>query len=156
MLFQTLSNDQKIEFFLKCQQLLVDNHPDSDFIFREDNIKDRLYFVKDFTQKYKGFVYSNDNICVLYNKIKLKDHRNPAETVKAHMYKGPVEDFNCIIVDFAVFDQLINIKPFIELQYSPQVEYLIWVKHNEVKLYNTKNLIENLERLAKLPKISFN
>ncbi len=155
MLFQNLSKEQKVDFFVKCQEILVAHHPDSPFIFNEENVAPRLKDFKYLVDKYRGYAYQSDSLCVLYNRIKLKDVRNAAEELKENMYKEPSPNYNCFIIDFAVFDSIDNVRPFIESNYNPQIEYLIWVKNNEVKLYNAKNLIENLSRLARLPKISF-
>lgn len=156
ILFTSLTREQKIDFFLNCQELLVAHHPESPFIFKEDNIEERLHFFKDFAQKYKGFVYSSENLCILYNKIDLKDSRNPIEAVRSNMYKEPIENYNCYSIDWVVFRALEDVYEFVQKEYVPQIRYILWVKRGDVSVYETDKLLGELERLKKIPKIKFN
>lgn len=151
-LFQSLSKEEKIDFFAKCQNLLVNYHPTSEFIFRENNIKDRIDFAKNFYFKYKGFTYSNNEICILFNKIKVVDPLNPIKVIKDHLYKEPSEDYNAYSIDFVVFRKLIDCFGFCKSQYEPRIEYIIFVRNNDVKLYKTNKL---LEKLSNIPLVSW-
>jgi hypothetical protein len=144
ILFQPLSRESKVEFFANCQRLLINFHPDSEFLFTTDNYAERKLFVLDFLHKYKGYCYSDDNICVLFNKVKVEDPRNPIKVIKDHIYKEPAEDFNAYSIDFVVFRKLSDCMNFCQAQYSPRIEYVLFVKNNEVKLYETSKLLAHL------------
>ena len=144
VLFAPLPYEEKINFFLKCQELLVANHPDSPFIFREDNLEERLYFFKDFAKKYKGFVYMCEDLCILFNKIHLRDANDPIKDIKAKMYQPPEENFNCYMIDWVVFKKLRNVKKFIENEYSPQIKWAAWAKNQDIKIYPLDKLLSSL------------
>jgi hypothetical protein len=143
-LFQSLSLASRLEFFANCQRLLIEFHPTSEFLFTKENYAERKVFVLDFLHKYKGYCYYDDNICVLFNKVKVEDPRNPVKVVKDHIYKEPVEDFNAYSIDFVVFRKLSDCLNFCQAQYSPRIQYVCFVKNNEVKLYETSKLLAHL------------
>lgn len=139
--FQSLSAEKKVDFFVKCQELLIQYHPDSPFICRADNLEVRKKFVADFLKNYKGFCYQNDNICILYNHVKVEDPKDPIGAVKAHLYKPPQVEYNGVSVDFVVFRKLEDCLGFCKAQYKPNIQYILFVKNNEVKLYETESLL---------------
>ena len=143
--FQALLMSDKIEFFAKCQELLVKHHPTSEFVLTRENFEERKDYALDFIKRYKGFAYADDNVCVLFNKVRVEDPKNPVKVIKDHLYQEPREiDYNAVSVDFVVFRQLEDCIGFCRAQYRPQMEYVVFVRHNEVKLYPTKRLLEGL------------
>jgi hypothetical protein len=144
MLFHSLTNEQKIDFFVKCQTLLIAHHPTSEFLFTETNLKERKEFVYQFFHKYKGFFYQDENVCVLYNKIKVEDEGNPIKALKDHMYRPPVADYNAISIDFVVFRKLEDCFVFCKTHYEAQIAYILFVKNNNIKLYKTAHLLKSL------------
>ena len=143
-LFQSLSKEEKANFFVKCQEILINHHPESEFIFRQDNVKDRMEFARSFLNKYKGFAYSNNEICLLFNKVVVKDPKNPVKVIKDHVYQPPQANFNAFSIDFVVFRKLVDCLSFCKFYYTPQIEYLLFVRHNDVKLYKADQLIQKM------------
>lgn len=148
--FQTLSTQSKLEFFAKCQELLIKYHPESEFILTKENFEERKEFALDFVKKYKGFAYWDDTICILFNKVRVEDPRNPVKILKDHLYQEPREDYNAVTVDFVVFRQLTDCIGFCRAQYNPQIEYVVFVRHNEVKLYPTAKLLSGVSGHLKI------
>jgi hypothetical protein len=144
ILFQSLSFNDKVEFFVKCQELLVAHHPESEFIFTKENLESRRHWVDDFLTKYKGYAYADENICVLFNKVRVDDPKNPTKVLKDAMYQPPREDHNAVSIDFVVFKKLGDCMNFCKSNYSPHIEWIIFVKKNEIKLYKTKDLLVHL------------
>jgi hypothetical protein len=144
VLFQSLSHKEKVEFFVHCQELLVKFHPKSHFVFTKENLAERTHWVESFLSKYKGYTYSDENICVLFNKVRVDDARNPNKVLKDHVYREPASDFNAVSIDFVVFRKLGDCLAFCKDQYSPQIEWIVFVKNNEIKLYKTKDLLVHL------------
>lgn len=140
-LFTSLSQEEKIDFFIKCQSLLVKYHPESEFIFRQDNYETRKQFVKDFVNNYKGFCFSDDNICILFNHVHVENPDDPIKILKDHIYQAPKEDFNCVSVDFVVFRELHDCAKFVGDNNAPNIKYVLFVKNNEIKLYETEKLV---------------
>lgn len=149
--FQELTNVEKVEFFLKCQQLLRDFHPKSDFIFRENNVAERMRHVAALSAKYKGFCYSNENICVLFNKIYVADERDPVTSLRENMYREPAKEYNAVSIDFVVFRNLNDCMEFSKAQYEPRIAYTVFVKNNQPKIYKTEKFIS---RILSIPIIS--
>lgn len=143
--FQKLTQEEKVEFFIRCQELLIKHHPHSEFLFTEENYENRKQYALDFIKKYKGFVYWDDDVCILFNKVRVNDVKNPIKVIRDHLYQEPRElDYNAISVDFVVFRQLQDCIGFCRAQYNPQILYVLFVRHNEVKLHETKKLLSFL------------
>lgn len=144
-LFQELGREGKIDFFVHCQNLLIKYHPKSPFTFRYDNMKERLKFTNEFCARYKGYCFQDDNICILYNRVLVQNPRDPIKVIKDHIYQPPQEKYNALSVDFVVFRELRDCIEFCKTHYSPRLEYILFVKNNEVKLYNSKKLLSALK-----------
>jgi hypothetical protein len=143
-LFTTLSKEQKIDFFIQCQKLLIAHHPKSEFIFTEKNLKSRLEHVKDLSIKYKGFCHFNENICLLYNKIKINNINEPIQALKENMYQPPKDDFNAMAIDFVVFRKLEDCLRFCRDNYDDRIKYIMFIKNNKPKIYETKKFVSNI------------
>lgn len=150
--FQALITEEKINFFVKCQELLINHHPNSQFLLKKENLEEKKHFILEFIKKYKGFTYYDDNVCILFNKIFIKDERDPIGALKDHLYQEPQENYNTYSVDFVVFRYLTDCIEFCRSQYTEQIKYLLFVKNNEVKLYRTEKL---LTRLTNVPLTNF-
>ncbi len=144
ILFQDLTKEDKVGFFVKCQEILKNHHPDSPFIFRASNFNERKTFFKDFYEKYKGFAYQTENVCILFNKIALKDPKNPIESVKNSKWHGPNEDYNAFMIDWVVFDLLESCLSFCKSQYNNKIRYIIFGRNNDIKVYETDKLLKKL------------
>lgn len=136
-LFIDMTVEEKIQFFLKCQRLLVTFHPKSQYVFTKNNAQEKLAFAKDLISQYKGFCYQDENVAALFNRIVVADPSDPVGAVKANLYKHPHPDFNAVSVDFVVFRKIEDCIALCKSQYTPRMEYIIFVKNNQPKLYKT-------------------
>lgn len=143
-LFQSLSNEEKIQFFSQCQDILIKYHPNSEFLVTKENWLDKKHFALEFINKYKGYTYYNDRICILFNKVRIEDSRNPIKSLRDHLFKPSVDNYNAYCIDFVAFNKLAHCLEFVKQEYIPQIEYILFVKNNEVKLYKTDKLVEKL------------
>lgn len=136
---------EKIEFFARCQKLLLAHHPSSPFLLTQENYAARKSHALDFIRKYKGYVYADDRICILFNKIRIDDPRNPNQALKDNLFGEPRPlDYNAISVDFVVFKALEDCAEFCKSQHSPQIAYILFVRHGEVKLHAADKLLASL------------
>lgn len=135
---------EQIDFFVHCQKLLVEFHPTSPFICRANNIKGRIHQMRNFIDKYKGLCYASDNVCVLYNKIVIADPSDPVHTIRANMYHAPDPNYNGVIVDFVVFRDLKDCMPFVQSNYDPRIQYVLYVKNNKPKIYPVVNFLTQI------------
>jgi hypothetical protein len=144
-----MSLEERVAFFVQCQQILITYHPDSVYLTDRKNLKERLSFARDFIQKYKGYCYADEKICVLFNKIRVDNPTDPVGALKLHLYQEPrTLDFNTYAIDFAVFRQLEDCLDFCKVHNSPQVKYVLFVHHNEVKLYDKAKLLSGVGALG--------
>ncbi len=144
ILYTSLSTPEKVDFFINCQKLLINNHSQSEFLLTKENLEEKKYYALKFINNYKGYSYSSENICLLFNKVFLKDPRNPQRELRDNIFKTPDENYNCVLIDFVVFRKLIDCLSFIKQEYEPRMEFVLFVKNNEVKLYRTDKLVEKL------------
>jgi hypothetical protein len=150
VLFSSIKINKKIDFFVHCQDLLLEYHPNDSFVIKKLDVKDKIYFIKETINKYKGYYYEEDKVCILYNHIFLNDNKNPFSALKENIYKNPSLNYNTVSIDFMVLRELKDCKKFCHEQYSPQVANILFVKNNNPKIYST---LEFIQRLFPMPKI---
>ncbi len=144
-LFQSLSKEEKIDFFVRCQDLLIKHHNQSEFLFTQENYSERKDFALNFIERYNGYIFSNENICLLYNKIKIKDEKTPVKAIRENMYQAPDPNYNAIIVDFATFDILEHVIEFFKTQMEERLKFILYVKKNHPKIYRAAQLLKAIE-----------
>lgn len=142
--FHKLHKQDKIDFFVQCQKLLITHHPASPFIFNKDNIKDRLTYATDIFHKYKGMCYSDENVCVLFNYVKLQDPTDPVTALKENAFKEGAVDYNAVSIDFVVFRELKDCLNFCRANYSANIEYIIFVKDGKPKVHKTTEFVSRI------------
>ena len=139
-----MSVGEQVDFFVHCQQLLVQYHADSEFICRQDNLPNRLLQIKAWVNKYKGICYQQDNVCVLYNRIVVTDPQNAVQSVSAAMYKPPDENYNAIMIDFAAFRDIKDCVTFVRENYDPRIQYVLFARHGKIKIYPVVDLVAQI------------
>lgn len=146
--FQKLNKQDKIDFFLKCQDLLIKNHPDSPFVFNRANFKGRLQYAGDIFHKYNGMCYTDENVAILFNYLLISDPKDPISALKQHQFKSPDPQYNAISIDFVVFKELKDCLKFCRLNYNFNVEYVVWVKDGKPKIHRT---LDFMTRILNIP-----
>lgn len=139
--FQNMTVEEKAQFFVHVQRLLVAHHPNSEYVFREDNIKERMAQAKSLVKKYQGLCYSDDNICVLYNKIFVTDPNDPVQALKDNMFQPTREDYNAVSIDFVVFRDMKDCLNFARGEYDPKIKYVVYSKGGKPRIYETAKLM---------------
>jgi len=146
--FTDLKVLDKVEFFVQCQRLLMEHHPDSPFLCHQNNLQERIKHVKSFVTNYKGLCYQDDTVCALYNRIIVTDTKAPEHALRMNMYKTPSPDYNAVVIDFVVFRDIKDCARFVQANYDPRVLYVLFVRHNKVKLYP---VVEFLQQIFNIP-----
>ena len=88
-----LSKEEKIAFFQRCQDLLIKNQPDSEFVLKT-NTHNKNYFL-DLFLKYKGLAYSSERLAVLFNKRKYTSLEEAQESYWKDLFDPPHENPRC-------------------------------------------------------------
>lgn len=142
--FQDMSVRDKIDFFVKCQDLMVKHHPNSDFVIRQNNIESRIKHAKNLIEKYQGLCYMDDSVCILFNKINVDSPDHPIPALRANMMKPPVEHYNAVSIDFVVFKNIKDCASFCQQNYDPRIEYVLYIKGGKPKIYKTRDFISHI------------
>jgi len=145
VLFQSLSQEVKVDFFVKCQELMLKYHPVSNFIIRENTLGAALDAFQQNVENYKGYIHFDDNICILWNKIFVSDFTNVNLVVTENAYKEPNLNFNSVSIDFSVFRQMQDCLKFIKENYTPEIKYILFIREGTPKLYEADKLIGHLK-----------
>lgn len=143
-LFQSLSQKDKIEFFVNCQALMLKHHPASNFIVKESRLAKTLEIFQDNIQRYKGFVYSDDNICVLWNKIIVTDALNVNRVVTENAYLPPNPNFNAVSIDFAVFRKIEDCFAFIKNNHEEKMKHVLFIREGKPKIYPIEQILKTI------------
>ena len=150
VLFSSISTNKQIDFFVHCQDLLLKYHPKDPFVIKKLDIKDKVYFIKDIINKYKGYYHEEDNACILYNYIFINDIQNPILALKNNVHATPNPNYNTISIDFIILRGLEDCKNFCHEQYNPQVANVFSVKNNTPKIYSSLYFIQKLFPMPKI------
>jgi hypothetical protein len=143
-LFQQTTKEEKIEFFLQCQKLLMEHHPHSPFLFTTGNVDARMTHIRTLLTKYHGLVYMDDNICVLFNRIRINEGESAPDALKNNIYSEPHPDYNAVSVDFVVFRDLKDCAEWVKSQYDPRIQHVLYVKNNQPFIYKTEKIIAKI------------
>lgn len=142
--FTELTDKERVEFFVHCQRLLVAHHPDSPFVVRKNNLRARIEHMKTLLANYKGCVYQDEYVCVLYNYLVVSNPKEPELAVRSRMYQPPDDNYNSVIVDFVVFRELKDCMNFVQVKQNPRIQYVLFARHNSIKVYPTVSLLANV------------
>jgi hypothetical protein len=148
--FKTLEKADKIDFFLKCQRLLIANHPNSPFLFTKDNIDERLTYASDIFNKYQGMCYADENVCVLFNYIRVEDPNDPVAALKANAFKDGEINYNAVSIDWACFRKMKDCLTFCKTVYNTHIEYIVYVHNGKPKTFKTLDFITNVLNIPKV------
>jgi len=143
--FNKIAQEDKIEFFLRCQDILIKYHPNSPYVVRENNLEKTIEGLCSNINKYNGYYYSDENICVLWNHIYVTDPNNPTQTLVENAYKLPHPNYNGVSIDFAAFRKMEDCLSFIKNNYTPQIEHILFVKEGNPKLYRANQLLKSIK-----------
>ena len=142
--FQSLTTIQKIDFFVKCQELMLKYHPNSPFVVREDSLKQSLDAFANNINRYKGFVHSDENICLLWNYVHISDEHDENRALVENGYKAPHPEYNAVSMDFVVCRKVRDYYEFIKQYDEPRIQYILSVKYQKAKIINKSKLISGI------------
>jgi hypothetical protein len=145
--FTEMGIAEKVDFLVHCQKLLVEFHPTSAFVCREDNLRDRMRQMKAWASRYQGMCYFNDTVGVLYNRIVVADPTEPERAIQHHEYRAPSPDYNAILIDFAAFRDIKDCMSFVRDNYDPRIGHVLFVRHNKVKIYPVVDIISQIFKM---------
>ncbi len=140
--FNTLSDEGKTSFFQKCQDLLIKNQPDSEFILSRGMIS-KNYFL-DLFLMYKGFAYYSDNIALLINKKRYDSLREAQAMYFKDLYNEPDENANCYTIDFVSTVMNPNLIEEVRPFFHENLENIAWLRSGKVSFFkfeDYKNII---------------
>lgn len=143
--FNTLDLGQKVEFFVACQQLLLAHHADSPFIIRQNTLSQTVDTFKYYINKYQGYAYQDDNVCVLWNHVWIPNTPDIKEIIKAVAYQPPAHPFNGASIDFVVFRKLADCLTFIKNNDHPDIQKVLFFRDGKAKLHPKAELLRGLK-----------
>jgi len=98
-LFNEMSEEEKMDFFQKCQNMLIKNQPNSPWVLRVDDERNRGYFL-DIFLRYQGMVYESENIILLFNKHYFVNKEEVVVKSRERLFSEPDENANTYSIDF--------------------------------------------------------
>jgi hypothetical protein len=128
-----LPKEEKIEFFQKCQDLLVKNQPESEFILREE-AENRDYFL-DLFLKYKGFAYTSEKIAVLFNKHRINSLPEAQEAYQDKVFDPPAPDANTYTVDFITTKMSKDVLQELYPVFHENLEFMCFLRMGKVSFF---------------------
>lgn len=148
--YQSLSKDKKINIFQKCQEFLIKNHPNSEFIIRKNLLsqqnKKTLETLLKLYKNFNGNVYLNQDCLVFY---KIFDIKNGIDEIYKKYDMPSDENGNLIFVVFAVFDKnKTNISEIIEKELENKIEKISFSREGKFKIYSLAKLAKKFKSFS--------
>jgi hypothetical protein len=143
-LFQPLSQAQKIDFFVKCQELMIKYHPTTSFVIRENSLKPALDAFANNINSYKGFCHADENICLLWNYVFISDENDEVRALVENGYKEPNPNYNAVSMDFVVCRHMRDYLDFIKQYNEDRIKFILSVKYGKAKIVNKDKLINGM------------
>lgn len=141
-LFQSISQEDKVNFFVQCQALMLKHHPKSQFVIKEKQLDKALELFKDNIMRYQGYVHADENICILWNKIIISDANNANRAVTENAYLPPNQNFNAVSIDFAVFRKIEDCFLFIKANHEVQMKHVLFIREGKPKIYPIDQILK--------------
>ena len=128
--FPDMSKDDRLDFFQRCQNLLVKTQPNSPWIMKYRQEHDKTFFLDVFL-KYQGFVYESNNIILLYNTFSYNSKEEAQESYALNLFAPPDENPNTYTIDFIASeidaDKVSELKPYFE---DSNIKYITFLRGN--------------------------
>lgn len=144
-LFNNLTNEQKVDFFVDCQKLLIKYHSNSDFVIRESKLNEAIDVFINQINKYKGHYYNDDNVCILWNHVYISDPNDSQGELIKNAYQEPNPNYNAVSMDFVVCRKSSDIINFINNYNEDRIQYLLSIKYGRAKILKKEDLIKNIK-----------
>ena len=143
-LFQSQKQEEKIDFFVRCQTLMLKHHPKSSFIITQRTLPKAIESFQESIHRYQGYSHADENICVLWNKILVSDETNVNRVVTENAYQPPNPKFNGVSIDFAVFRKIEDCFMFIQANKQEEMKYVLFIREGRPKLYPLEQILKSL------------
>lgn len=144
-LFKNLLSEEKVDFFINCQKLLINHHSDSEFVVRENKLNEAVDIFINQINKYKGYYYNDENVCLLWNHIYVSDPNDCEGELIKNAYQEPNTNYNAVSMDFVVCRKSSDIFDFIKNYDEDRIKYLLSVKYNRAKILKKEDLVKNIK-----------
>jgi hypothetical protein len=144
-LFNSLSIEEKVDFFVNCQKLLIKYYPDSQFLIRENNLQEAIETFYNQIKRYKGYFYCDDYVFVLWNHIFIEDPKDINNELIKNAYKEPNPNYNAVSLDFVACRKWEDTLKFIKETNEDKIKYLLLVKNGNPRIYNKEELINKIK-----------
>jgi hypothetical protein len=149
-LYQSLSKEERVELFVKCQEFLIKNHPKSEFILRRNFLKKlnspSLQTLMKLYKEFNGSVYAEENCIIFFKIFSIKD--GLTEIYKKYD-KMSDDQGNTIFIVFAAFDEKkINIYELIRRELMGEISQISFSREGKFKIYPLDKLAKKFKTFS--------
>jgi hypothetical protein len=123
---------------------MLKHHPNSNFVIREDSLDKAVAACQGNIHKYQGYVYADDNVCVLWNHIKVNDPSDTKRILAENAYQPPNPDYNAASIDFAVFRHIKDCIEFVRQNQNERIQHVLFIREGKPKLYPLAELLKGV------------
>ena len=135
-LFNEMSKEEKVDFFQKCQNMLVKNQPSSVWVLRDGDESNRSYFL-DLFLKYQGIAYESENIILLFNKHRYTNKDEIVMKSRDRLFSAPDENPNTYSIDFVTSKLTQKILQEVEPHFKdPGIQWIHFLRGQKVSVFD--------------------
>jgi len=144
-LFNDLDREERLDFFQRCQDMLVKHNPNSPYIMRYGSPVTKSYFFDVFL-RYQGILYETDKIIVMFNKHRCSGREEIIEKYRENLFLPPHPEPNTYSIDFVSSSQLnkeilTELKPFFS---DDGMEYISFLRGQNLTVFDIESFRKSM------------
>ena len=143
--FQDMTHSDKLDFFQRCQDLLIRTEPNSPYIIREGSERGKSFIIDAFL-KYKGYVYEAEEVIIMFNKHFYEERGQAVEEYGQKLFNLPENPANTYSIDFIAArlneHRLKEMEPY----FNEDMKYIVFLRSQRPTIFeaeNFKNAMKN-------------
>ena len=146
-LFSELGHDEKVDFFRRCQKLLVKHSPNSPWVLRGGAEPTNMSYFLDVFIRYKGIIYETDDMILLFNKRYFEDEDEIHHEYHNKLYDPPDKNPNTYTIDFIASSLSEKILKDLEPYFNdPGMKHVCFLRGAKLSVFDAesfKNAMKN-------------
>jgi len=145
--FVDMDRGERLNFFQKCQDLMIAIEPDSPWVMRKGQtpkMRHKSFFI-DAVLRYQGFVYEAGGIIIMFNKHFYENKEEPIEKYTNNLYAPPHPTPNTYAIDFIIAKMDANKLRELQPYFKDDMKYITYLRERRPCVFNLANFKKAME-----------
>jgi len=136
--FQDMTHSNKLDFFQRCQELLLRTEPSSPYVIREGSERGKSFIIDAFL-KYKGYIYEAEEVIIMFNKHFYEEKEQAVNEYGEKLFAAPENPANTYSIDFIAASlneqRLKEMEPY----FNEGMRYVVFLRGQRPAIFEAEN-----------------